>query len=94
MTTGAWASSAPLVARVNHLEYKELSGAAFRSVGQDCYDTIEQGFAQIQRFFADGRQAEVQELFSACDPFTSPGDEALFFNEISEIFSIIPQFDQ
>ncbi|KAG4068454.1 hypothetical protein HA402_004794 [Bradysia odoriphaga] len=93
LSTGAWASSAPLLARVNHFEYKELSGAAFRSAGQDCYDTIEQGFAQIERFFADGRHADVDELFNTCDPITSPADVAIFFSEISEIFSIIPQFD-
>lgn len=94
MSTGAWASSAPLVARVNHLEFKELSGAAFRSAGQNCYDTIEQGFAQIEYFFANGRHAEVEELFNTCDPIASAADEALFFSEISEIFSIIPQFNQ
>lgn len=94
LTTGAWASSAPIHARVDHREYKELSGAAYRSVGQECYDTIERGFAQMERYFAEGRAGEVDDLFHTCDPITSPADIALFFSLVSEIFSIIPQFNQ
>lgn len=95
LCTGAWASSAPLHARVNHQEYKELSGAAYRSAGgQVCYNTIETGYAQIQQYFADGRADEIDEIFHTCDPIRSPADQALFFSLTSEIFSIIPQFNQ
>lgn len=95
LCTGAWASSAPLHARVNHQEYKELSGAAYRSAGgQECYNTIERGFAAMEQYFADGRAEEVDELFHTCDPITSAADEALFLSLVSEFFSIIPQFNQ
>ncbi len=95
LCTGAWASSAPLHARVNHQEYKELSGAAFRSAGgQECYNAIQNGYAQIEQYFADGRADIIDELFHTCDPITSPEDIALFFSLTSEIFSIIPQFNQ
>lgn len=95
LCSGVWASGAPLIARVDHREYKELSGAAYRSAGgQDCYNTIETGFAQIEQYFADGRNSEIDEIFHTCDPITSPADVALFFSLISEIFSIIPQFNQ
>lgn len=95
LCTGAWASSAPLHARVNHQEYKELSGAAYRSAGgQECYNSIEQGFTAIERYFAEGRASEIDEIFHTCDPIRSPADQALFFSLVSEIFSIIPQFNQ
>lgn len=95
LCTGAWASSAPLQSLVNHQQYKELAGAAYRSAGgQECYNTIERGFADIEQYFADGRTDEIDEIFHTCDPITTPADEAFFFSLISEFFSIIPQFNQ
>lgn len=48
----------------------------------------------MEQFFADGRADEIDEMFYTCDPITSPADIALFFSLTSEIFSIIPQFNQ
>ncbi|KAJ6628026.1 putative serine protease F56F10.1 [Pseudolycoriella hygida] len=94
LCTGAWASSAPIHARVNHQEYKEIAGAAYRSAGgQECYRTIEQGFVSMEYYLAAGRADEIDELFKTCDPIRSPADVALFFSLVSEIFSIIPQFN-
>lgn len=94
MCIGAWASSAPIQALVNHQQYKELAGAVYRSAGAECYDTIERGFADIEQYFLDGRADEIDEIFNTCDPITTLADQALFFSLVSEFFSIIPQFNQ
>lgn len=94
LCTGAWASSAPLNALVNHQQYKELAGAVYRSTGGDCYNTIERAFAELEQYIRDDRADEIDEIFNTCDPITSLADKALFFGLISEFFSLIPQINQ
>lgn len=95
LVTGVWASSAPLQSLVNHVQYKEIAGAVYRAAGGDaCYNTLESGFAAIEQYISDGRQTEIQEIFSLCDPIVSAADQWIFFAAISEVYAIIPQFNQ
>jgi len=95
LVAGAWASSAPVLAVYDHFQYKELSGAVYRHVGGNtCYNHIEQGFAEVEAMVFAGRHADVSELFHLCNVFDDELDVQLFFSLISEVFSLLAQFDQ
>jgi len=95
LVDGAWASSAPVLAVYNHLQYKELSGAVYRFVGgNDCYQNIERGFAQMEQMVADGLNQEITDMFHLCNVFDDQLDIQLFFSLMSEVFSLLAQFDQ
>lgn len=95
LVAGAWASSAPVLAVYDQFQYKELSGAVYRHVGgNECYENIERGFAEVEQMVADGRNAEVSEMFHLCNVFDDELDSQLFFSLISEAFSLLAQFDE
>lgn len=95
LVVGAWASSAPMFAVYNQFEFKELSGAVYRHVGgNECYENIERGFAEMEQMVADGRNAEISELFHLCNVFDDELDTQVFFSLMSEVFSLLAQFDQ
>lgn len=95
LVAGAWASSAPVLAVYDQFQYKELSGAVYRHVGgNECYENIERGFAQMEQMVADGRNAEISEMFHLCNVFDDQLDIQLFFSLMSEVFSLLAQFDQ
>lgn len=95
LVAAAWASSAPVLAVYDQFQYKELSGAVYRHVGgNDCYERIERGFAQVEEMVAAGNNAEVSELFHLCNVFDDELDSQVFFSLISEAFSLIAQFDE
>jgi len=95
LVAGAWASSAPTLAIYDHFQYKELSGAVYRHVGgNECYDNIERGFAEVEQMVFAGRHQEVSDLFHLCNVFDDELDVQLFFSFISEAFSLLAQFDQ
>ncbi|KAJ6649828.1 Thymus-specific serine protease [Pseudolycoriella hygida] len=95
LVAGAWASSAPVLAIYDQFQFKELSGAVYRHVGgNECYDNIERGFAQVEEMVFAGRHAEVSEMFHLCNVFDDELDVQLFFSFISEAFSLLAQFDQ
>jgi len=95
LVVGAWASSAPVLAVYDHFQYKELSGAVYRHVGgNECYENIERGFAEMEEMVFAGRHSDISELFHLCNVFDDEFDVQLFFSLISEVFSLLAQFDQ
>jgi len=95
LVAGAWASSAPMFAVYDQLQYKELSGAVYRHVGgNECYENIERGFAQMEQMVAAGQFEEISELFHLCNVFDDEQDPQVFFSFASEVFSLLAQFDQ
>lgn len=95
LVAGAWASSAPMFAIYDQFQYKELSGAVYRHVGgSECYQNIERGFAEMERMVADGRNEELSEMFHLCNVFDDELDPQIFFSLMSEVFSLLAQFDQ
>jgi len=95
LVAGAWASSAPVFAVYDHFQFKELTGAVYRHVGgNECYQNIEQGFAEMEAMVFAGRHEEVSELFHLCNVADDELDVQLFFSLMSEVFSLLAQFDQ
>jgi len=95
LAVGAWASSAPMLAVYNQFQFKELTGAVYRHIGGNaCYQNIENGFAEMEQMVADGRNAEISAMFHLCNIFDDPFDVQLFFSLMSEVFSLLAQFDQ
>ncbi|CAD6995785.1 unnamed protein product [Ceratitis capitata] len=94
LATGAWASSAPLFAKVNFVEYKEITGQSIRLVaGEQCYNRIQNGIAKMEELFANKRGAEVKAILKLCDAFDEYNDLDLWtlFSEISDIFAGVVQ---
>lgn len=95
LAIASWASSAPVLAHINHVEYKEIAGAVYRHIGGDvCYDQIESGFAAMEQLVADGNLAELSEIFQLCETLDSENDISTFFALIAEFYSILTQFSQ
>ncbi|XP_063709094.1 thymus-specific serine protease-like [Culicoides brevitarsis] len=67
LVTGSWASSAPLKAKVDFFEYKEVMGYAFKTIGgQYCYDRLEQAFAEMERLVAIRDVRRIEQDFQLC----------------------------
>lgn len=90
-----WASSAPLVSHINHMEYKQLAAQVYRDLGRDsCYTRLEEGFAQMERMVADGETVELAEMFALCEPLEHRKDISVFFALTAEVFSLLIQFSE
>lgn len=93
LAVGAWASSAPVNAKLDFLEYKEVVGAAFFVHGsRSCHDGLESAFADAERLIADNKLDEVRELFGLCDGFSTEADIANAFSTFSDILSGYVQY--
>lgn len=95
LTVGAWASSAPTLAIVDHFQYKELSGAVYRHIGgNECYNIIQRGFAEMEEMVTYGRTRELAQMFFLCNEIEDELDIQMFFSTLSEFYSLLAQFDQ
>ncbi|XP_067631012.1 putative serine protease K12H4.7 [Eurosta solidaginis] len=94
LAAGAWASSAPILAKVNFVEYKEITGESIRLMaGEQCYKRIENGIAEMEALLANKRGAEVKAMLQLCDAFDESNDMDLWtlFSEISDLFAGVVQ---
>nr|XP_016940142.1 putative serine protease K12H4.7 [Drosophila suzukii] len=94
LVVGGWASSAPLFAKVNFVEYKEITGQSITQMGgADCYKRIENGIAEMETMIATKRGAEVKALLRLCEPFDvySDLDVWTLFAYISDTFAGLVQ---
>ncbi|XP_016994833.2 thymus-specific serine protease [Drosophila takahashii] len=95
LVVGGWASSAPLLAKVDFTEYKEVVGRAFLELGgQQCYNRIENGIAELESLFANKRGAEARAMLRLCNSFDDQNDLDLWslFGSISNVFSGVAQY--
>ncbi|ALC46985.1 CG3734 [Drosophila busckii] len=94
LADGGWASSAPLVAKANFVEYKEITGQSITLMGGSaCYKRIENGIAEMEAMFANQRGAEVKALLKLCERFDVYSDLDIWtlFSEISDLFAGVVQ---
>ncbi|XP_037728852.1 putative serine protease K12H4.7 [Drosophila subpulchrella] len=94
LVDGGWASSAPLFAKVNFVEYKEITGQSIVQMGgADCYKRIENGIAEMETMIATKRGAELKALLRLCEPFDVYNDLDVWtlFAYISDTFAGIVQ---
>jgi pimeloyl-ACP methyl ester carboxylesterase len=64
---GAIASSAPVLAEVDFVQYIEDVGAAQKYYVDGCYDTVNDAFVQIQQLVANKDDKQLDDLFGICD---------------------------
>ncbi|KAJ6639188.1 putative serine protease K12H4.7 [Pseudolycoriella hygida] len=84
LAVGAWASSAPVLAKVDFIEYKEVVGASIRSVGgEECYRRLEGAFSQAELLIENQNFVEFSNRFRTCDVLT---------NDVYDIWSMFGLF--
>jgi Serine carboxypeptidase S28 len=95
LANGAWSSSAPLRAKVDLPEYKEVVGLAIRTIaGQPCYDRIQRAFTQIRDAMTASEFAMLDTEFNTCTSLVgaSEFDRFNFLDSISHTFSGYVQY--
>ncbi|XP_037040840.1 putative serine protease K12H4.7 [Bradysia coprophila] len=94
LVAGAWASSAPVLAKVDFVEYKEVVGASIRSVGgEQCFRRIERAFIQAEQLITNGNFAEFSNRFRTCDELTNDQyDIWSIFGLFGDLFSSVVQY--
>lgn len=94
LVNGAWASSAPLQAKLDYFEYTEVVGNSIRKVGgDDCYYKLEETFEAVDDLLENEDFETIQELFKICDDFDIKDDNDVwnFYTSLKNIFSGVVQ---
>uniref|UniRef100_A0A182NQQ2 Serine protease K12H4.7 n=1 Tax=Anopheles dirus TaxID=7168 RepID=A0A182NQQ2_9DIPT len=95
LINGAWASSAPVFAKVEFTEYKEIVSESIRLVGgQSCAARIERGIKQTEELLDNGDYARVADAFQLCSDvdLAKPLDRMNFFSSVSDEFAGVVQY--
>uniref|UniRef100_A0A1A9X1K7 Serine protease K12H4.7 n=1 Tax=Glossina brevipalpis TaxID=37001 RepID=A0A1A9X1K7_9MUSC len=94
LVAGSWASSAPLFAKVDFMEYKEVMGDSIHlAYGEECNTRIRNGIAELETMFEEKRVAEVRAMLRLCNHFDETNDLDVWtlFGEISDTFAGVVQ---
>lgn len=92
LVKGAWASSAPLQAKLDCFEYTEKVGESIRTLGGDkCYKDIERTFKAIENLFAKNDKDTLINLFNICENF-DVGNNLDVWNFISAAKDVFSSF--
>lgn len=89
LSNGAWASSGPILAKVDHSEYIEVVSEVLEEVGgTECSGRIQRAFAELERLVSIGDSATISEIYHFCDPLdlTNQLDIWSFFNTLAQPF--------
>ncbi|XP_055524234.1 putative serine protease K12H4.7 isoform X2 [Wyeomyia smithii] len=92
---GAWASSAPLLAKLDFVEYYEVVSDSIRLVGGDaCAERIGRAFNQTESLLDREEFDRVREEFMLCDniDFSNTLDRRIFFWSISLYMALVVQY--
>lgn len=93
LAVGAWASSAPVLAKADFVEYKEVVGAAMRFVGgNQCYQRLTNAFAEAEALIANDEGERFRGLFRFCDDFEVEVDTAAAFSTLTDILAGVVQY--
>lgn len=93
--SGVWASSAPVLTKVDNDDVLKLTGQVFRDVGGDaCYDRIRHGFGIVERLYANKSFAELTVKYTICNANKSDSDIRLFFAAYATLLSRSVQFQR
>ncbi|XP_020814039.1 putative serine protease K12H4.7 [Drosophila serrata] len=94
---GSWASSAPILAKVDFKDYMKVVGKAYATLGgQYCYDLIDNATAYYEDLFDNGKGKQAKEELNLCDNFDvdSEQDRWQIFSTIANIFAGIAQYQK
>lgn len=94
IANGGWASSAPLLAKLDFGEYKEVVSSAIHNVGgQQCYTRLFTVFQKINNLISSGQIERLRGLFHLCRSFTGKNkyDVWNLLNTLSDSISNVVQ---
>ncbi|XP_065089084.1 putative serine protease K12H4.7 [Ochlerotatus camptorhynchus] len=92
---GGWASSAPLLAKLDFTEYKEVVSESIRLVGgENCANRIERAYKEIEDYLAKKEFERVLEEFKICDNIDLANilDSGMFLSSISDYIAGVVQY--
>jgi hypothetical protein len=95
LANGAWSSSAPLEAKVDFIEYKEVVTDAMRQFGSEkCVSRIESAYQELEKLIADRNAEKIEEIFHLCYPmnFANKLDLWAFGDSVGGMFSGLVQY--
>lgn len=88
LVTGAWSSSAPLLAKVDFFEYNEIMTESIRIAGgEKCLRRFENAFKQLEDFIKSSEPkalAKIEKDFKLCEPLKLNRDVPHFLYEMSD----------
>jgi hypothetical protein len=90
LVNGVWASSGPLLAKLDFVEYKEIMTESIKLVGGEaCAARIENGFAQMEKLVEQNDTQKIVTDFKLCDNIRldQKWDMWNFFSEVSDEFA-------
>ncbi|XP_063709110.1 putative serine protease K12H4.7 [Culicoides brevitarsis] len=91
---GAWASSAPVEAKADFFEYKEVVGQAFKQIGgEKCHLTLNEAFLGLETLVKKNDVSRIETDFRLCFPMdvTQKFDVYNFFSGLSNIMAAAVQ---
>lgn len=89
LVDGAWASSTPLIAKVDNFGYNEIIGETYRQIGgSECYHHIEDGFEAMEIMVAENKSAELSKSLGLCQDMGIGLNLATFFSLFSHLFAL------
>nr|XP_036228766.1 putative serine protease K12H4.7 [Bactrocera oleae] len=89
-----WASSAPIVAKLNFFEYMQQVGKVIQlRGGSECSELLESGLEDIAALLESSKAAQLQNALRICKNFeaTNQLDRAAFFNGLGNYFATFAQ---
>jgi pimeloyl-ACP methyl ester carboxylesterase len=95
LAKGAWSLSAPLLAKVDFVEYKEVVSYAIEEVGgAQCANRIKTAFTELEAMYAARNAANFKRLFFLCTDidFENKLDVWSLFSDISSTWSGLVQY--
>lgn len=95
LVNGVWASSAPLDAKIDFFEYKEVMGESLKKIGdQECYDVFKKAYSQIEQLIDVGKPERIEYEFNLCYPLdvNNKLDIWNLFYELSENVANLMQY--
>lgn len=87
LVNGVWSSSAPLFAKLDFVEYKEVMSEALHLVGgEECHDIFKGAYAELERLVAEGKTERINKEFNLCTPLNTSNqlDVWNLFSELSD----------
>lgn len=84
LVNAVWASSAPLLAKVDFSEFNEILSKSLEIVGgEKCTKVFKSAFEKMEKIIDSGNFTKIEKNFNLCEPL-EPEDIPHFFYEITD----------
>ncbi|XP_033149997.1 putative serine protease K12H4.7 [Drosophila busckii] len=97
LVVGVWASSAPLLAKVDYPEHFQVAGQSYKKLGGiECYNRIKNAISFYEDLWNQGNITELKKILNICDDFDAKYEYNRYdlFMTIASNFSDIAQFQR